>query len=112
MKNGNCSMHAQEAGLAVRRRRESQKLSQKQLAVRIKTASRESPKSNEQASDVSLDQILRAFAAVGGRIAVKQVVADCQGHGAKRPGQMGRKKIKVVDEAEVAELSIELIGSD
>ena len=61
-----------EAALAVRRQRETLKLSQKQLALRIKTSQPRIAKIERAAPDVSLDQILRAFAAAGGRIAVKQ----------------------------------------
>lgn len=62
-----------EAALAVRRQRKALKLSQKQLADRIKTTQPRVAKIERAAPDVSLDQILRAFAAAGGRIAVKQV---------------------------------------
>src|SRR5438445_13775734 len=62
-----------EAALAVRRQREARKLSQKELADRIKTSQPRVAKIERAAADVSLDQILRAFAAAGGRIAVKQV---------------------------------------
>src|ERR1700686_2642413 len=58
------------AALAVRRCREELKLSQKQLAYRIKTSQPRGAKIGRAAPDVSLDQILRAFAAVGGRITV------------------------------------------
>lgn len=62
-----------EAALAVRRQREALKLTQKQLASRIKTSQPRIAKIEQAAPDVSLDQILRAFAAAGGRIAVKRV---------------------------------------
>src|SRR4051794_5251701 len=61
-----------EAALAVRRQRATLKLSQKQLASRIKTSQPRVAKIEGAASDVSLDQILRAFTAAGGRITVKQ----------------------------------------
>ncbi len=100
-----------QAGLAVRKQRELQKLSQKQLAVRIKTSQPRVAKIERAASDVSLDQILRAFAAVGGRIALKQVSGARPTDGAKQPGHGARKKVKAVDEAEIAEINIELIAS-
>src|ERR1700758_4913759 len=62
-----------EAALAVRRQRQARKLSQKQLAGRLKTSQPRVAKIERAAPDVSLDQILRAFAAAGGRITVKQV---------------------------------------
>lgn len=61
-----------EAALAVRRQRQALKLTQKQLAARIKTSQPRIAKIERAAQDVTLDQILRAFAAAGGRITVKQ----------------------------------------
>jgi DNA-binding XRE family transcriptional regulator len=60
-----------EAALAVRRQREALNLTQKQLANRINTSQPRIAKIERASRDVSLDQILRAFAAVGGRIVVK-----------------------------------------
>jgi ribosome-binding protein aMBF1 (putative translation factor) len=85
-----------EAALAVRRQREALKLSQKQLAGRIKTSQPRVAKIERAAPDVSLDQILRAFAAAGGRITVKRVA---------RP-----RTAKAATEPEAAEVRIELIG--
>src|SRR5437899_1895056 len=79
-----------EAALAVRRQRVALNLSQKQLASRIKTSQPRVAKIERAARDVSLDQILRAFAAVGGRIIVKQVDPP------RAPAGGGRKKIKNV----------------
>ncbi len=62
-----------EAALAVRRQRQALKVSQTQLASRIKTSQPRVVKIERAASDVSLDQILRAFAAAGGQITVKQI---------------------------------------
>jgi ribosome-binding protein aMBF1 (putative translation factor) len=62
-----------EAALAVRRQREASNLTQKQLAGRIKTSQPRIAKIEQAAPDVTLDQILRAFAAAGGHIAVKRV---------------------------------------
>jgi transcriptional regulator with XRE-family HTH domain len=60
-----------EAALAVRRQRERQNLSQKELAARLKTSQPRVAKIERAAADVTLDQILRAFAAAGGRVSVK-----------------------------------------
>jgi predicted XRE-type DNA-binding protein len=86
-----------EAALAVRRQREAMKLSQKQLASRIKTSQPRIAKIEQAAKDVSLDQILRAFAAAGGRIAVKFV---------RQSGtvQAKRKKRKIQIELSATEL--------
>ncbi len=64
-----------EVALAVRRQRESHKLSQQQLASRIKTSQPRIVKIERAAADVSLDQLLRTFAAAGGRIAVKRAAS-------------------------------------
>lgn len=100
-----------EAALAVRRQREALKLSQKQLASRIKTSQPRVAKIERAAPDVSLDQILRAFAAVGGRIAVRQIGPSGAIKTARRQTSTGRKKAKdgIVDEG--AEVRIELMGS-
>jgi transcriptional regulator with XRE-family HTH domain len=61
-----------EVALAVRRQRTAQKLTQGQLADRIKSTQPRVVKIEQAASDVSLDQLLRAFTAAGGRILVKK----------------------------------------
>ena len=101
-----------EAALAVRRQREAMKLSQKQLANRIKTTQPRVAKIERAAPDVSLDQILRAFAAAGGRIAVKQ--AGRLGTTKAAPGldRVGRRRVKTVIEPQATEVQIELIGSE
>ena len=61
--------------LAVRRQREASHLSQKALGLRLKTSQPRVAKIERAASDVSLDQLMRAFAALGGRIVVKDTAA-------------------------------------
>ena len=61
--------------LAVRRQREARHLSQKALGLKLGTSQPRIAKIERAASDVSLDQLMRAFAAVGGRIVVKNAVA-------------------------------------
>ena len=56
----------------MRRQRLLLQLSQRELANRIKTGQPRMAKIERAAADVSLDQILRAFVAAGGRITVKQ----------------------------------------
>src|SRR5437879_515177 len=92
-----------EAALAVRRLRTTLKLSQKQLADRIKTSQPRVAKIERAAADVSLDQILRAFIAGGGRIVVKQVAPVPETGTAK----VKRNKVKSVREQR-AEIQIEL----
>jgi ribosome-binding protein aMBF1 (putative translation factor) len=65
-----------EVALAVRRQRESRDLSQQQLAKKIKTSQPRIVKIEQAAADVSLDQLLRAFAAAGGRIAIKNTAGS------------------------------------
>jgi DNA-binding XRE family transcriptional regulator len=54
--------------LAIRRQRQESGLSQKQLAERIGTSQPRIAKIEAGAADVSLDQLVRAYIAVGGRI--------------------------------------------
>jgi transcriptional regulator with XRE-family HTH domain len=96
-----------EAALAVRRLRTTLKLSQKQLADRIKTSQPRVAKIERAAKDVSLDQILRAFIAGGGRIVVKQVSPPIETGTAK----VKRKKAKDLGER-LTQIQIELIGTE
>jgi predicted XRE-type DNA-binding protein len=57
--------------LAVRRQREARRLTQKQLGVMLKTSQPRIAKIERAASDVSMDQLVRAFTAAGGKIVVK-----------------------------------------
>ena len=61
--------------LAVRRQREARHLSQKALGLKLGTSQPRVAKIERAASDVSLDQLMRAFAAVGGQIVVKNTAA-------------------------------------
>ncbi len=60
-----------QLALAIRRQREILKLSQKELGARLKTSQPRVAKIERAASDVSLDQLVRAFTAAGGKIVVK-----------------------------------------
>lgn len=62
-----------ELARAVRRQREALHLSQQELALRIKTSQPRIVKIEQAASDVSLDQLVRAFTAAGGKIVVRQL---------------------------------------
>ena len=64
--------------LAVRRQREARNLSQKALGLKLGTSQPRVAKIERAASDVSLDQLMRAFAAVGGRIVVKDAAAKAK----------------------------------
>ena len=67
-----------ELALAIRRQRETLHLSQKQLGVILKTSQPRVAKIERAASDVSLDQLVRAFTAAGGRIVVKTTKAKAK----------------------------------
>ena len=60
-----------ELALAIRRQRESAHLSQKELGARLKTSQPRVARIERAATDVSLDQLVRAFTAAGGKIVVK-----------------------------------------
>lgn len=64
-----------ELALAIRRQRETRNLSQKQLGAKLKTSQPRVAKIERAASDVSLDQLVRAFAAAGGQLVVKSAKA-------------------------------------
>ena len=67
-----------ELALAIRRQREFLHLSQKQLGAILKTSQPRVAKIERAASDVSLDQLVRAFTAAGGRIVVKSAKAKAK----------------------------------
>lgn len=59
-----------ELALAVRRQREARKLSQRQLGALLKTSQPRVAKIERAAADVSLDQMVRALTAAGGKVSV------------------------------------------
>lgn len=73
-----------ELAQAVRRQREALQLTQKQLGAMLKTTQPRVAKIERAASDVSMDQLVRAFTAAGGRIVVKT---------AKSKSTKGRKAV-------------------
>lgn len=98
-----------EAALAVRRQRLLLQLSQRDLAGRIKTSQPRVAKIERAAADVSLDQILRAFVAAGGRITVKLAGDSKPPKSHNKTASVRKKTGKRKTQAEV---KIELIGSD
>jgi transcriptional regulator with XRE-family HTH domain len=60
-----------ELALAIRRQRQASRLSQKQLAAKLNTSQPRVAKIERAATDVSLDQLVRAFTAAGGTIVVR-----------------------------------------
>ena len=57
--------------ISVRKRREKLKMSQKDLATRLKTTQPRVAKIEQADRDVSFDQIFRAYAVLGGRLVIK-----------------------------------------
>ena len=70
--------------LAVRRQRQARHLSQKALGIKLGTSQPRVAKIERAASDVPLDQLMRAFAAVGGQIVVREAAARSKGRKAAR----------------------------
>ncbi|MBW3543249.1 MAG: helix-turn-helix domain-containing protein [Planctomycetes bacterium] len=60
-----------ELALAIRRQRKARQLSQKQLGARLKTSQPRVARIERAAPDVSLDQLVRAFMAAGGKVVVR-----------------------------------------
>ena len=77
---------------AVRNRRKKLNLSQKELAARLGTSQPRVAKIEWGNRHVSLDQIFRAYAVMGGRIAIKELISN--GEGGKHKAA-AKKKVKV-----------------
>src|SRR6266853_4618646 len=73
-----------EMALAIPRLRARMNLSQKDLASRLKTSQPRVAKIERAAPDVSLDQIFRAYAALGGRIVVEDAAPGSGGRAVRR----------------------------
>ena len=85
-----------ELALAIRRQREAAHLSQKELGVRLHTSQPRVVKIEQAAHDVSLDQLVRAFTAAGGRIVVKSVAAKSRIGKASKSATSATVTLKVV----------------
>jgi transcriptional regulator with XRE-family HTH domain len=100
------------AALAVKRQRQAMKLSQSQLGRRMKTSQPRIVKIEQAAKDVTLDQILRAYAAAGGQIALREVAGAPIGHppsGRTNQARGGKNPKRVSGPSKV---HIELFGGD
>jgi transcriptional regulator with XRE-family HTH domain len=60
-----------ELALAIRRQREVLNISQKQLGSMLKTSQPRVARIERAASDVSMDQLIRAFTVAGGRFVIR-----------------------------------------
>lgn len=76
-----------ELAMAVRRQREASRMSQKELGALLKTSQPRVAKIERAASDVSMDQLIRAFTAAGGRIVVKTAKTKKGGRNASARGK-------------------------
>jgi predicted XRE-type DNA-binding protein len=77
--------------LAIRRQREAAHLTQKELGARLKTSQPRVAKIERAAADVSLDQLVRAFTAAGGKLVVKP--AKPQVRKGKQPAPRARSTV-------------------
>ena len=57
--------------MAIRQQRQALRLSQKELGARLKTTQPRVAKIERAASDVSMDQLVRAFTAAGGKFVIR-----------------------------------------
>jgi transcriptional regulator with XRE-family HTH domain len=85
--------------LAIRRQREALHLSQKQLGAKLKTSQPRVAKIERAASDVSMDQLVRAFTAAGGKIVVRSAKAKTK----KGTRSQNRKDTLVLEVATIHE---------
>jgi predicted XRE-type DNA-binding protein len=60
-----------ELALAIRQQRQASQLSQKDIAAKLNTSQPRVAKIGRAAPDVSLDQLVKAFAAAGGKFEIK-----------------------------------------
>ena len=80
--------------LAIRQQRAVSKLSQKQLGARLKTSQPRVAKIERAAADVSMDQLVRALTAAGGKVVIKTAKSKAI-KGKRKPAQ-GEKAGTVV----------------
>jgi predicted XRE-type DNA-binding protein len=77
--------------ISVRNRREKLQLSQQDLALRLKTSQPRVAKIERAAHDVSFDQIVRAYVALGGRMLLTELETR-SGNGLNGGAKPGKKK--------------------
>ncbi len=84
-----------QLAMAVRRQREAAQLSQKELGAKLRTSQPRVARIERAAADVSLDQLVRALTAAGGRIEVKSATSKPK-KGNAAPITPGIVTVKVV----------------
>ena len=82
--------------LAVREQREASKLSQKQLGARLRTSQPRVAKIECAASDASMDQLVRALTAAGGKVVVKSTKAK-RAKGKRKPSKSEKATTVVLE---------------
>ncbi len=76
---------------AIRKRREELGLSQKDLASRLKVSASKAAKIEFGNFDVSLEQVLRAYSALGGRLALTELPPHSS-NGVPKGAKLAKKK--------------------
>jgi len=82
--------------LAIREQREAAKLSQKELGARLKTSQPRVAKIERAASDVSMDQLVRALTAAGGKVVIKSAKSKAI-KGKRKPAKGGKTGTVVLE---------------
>ncbi|MEX0724818.1 MAG: XRE family transcriptional regulator [Planctomycetaceae bacterium] len=84
-----------QLALAIRRQRKASNLSQKQLGAKLKTSQPRIAKIEQAANDVSLDQLVQAFSAAGGKIEVKVAAQKSKATKSKHPSASEKIVVRV-----------------
>lgn len=79
---------------AVREARQARRLSQKELGAKLKTTQPRVAKIERAASDVSMDQLIRAFTAAGGKFEIR--VSKSNSNKGKRTSKQSGVVLKAV----------------
>jgi len=80
--------------MAIRQQRTVSNLSQKQLGARLQTSQPRVAKIEQAASDVSMDQLVRALTAAGGRISIRS--GQTEAPKGKKKSTKGKKAETVI----------------
>ena len=80
--------------ISIRKRREKLGLSQEELATRLKVSERRVVKIEWSDPAISLDELLRAYAALGGRVTIKELPPYSTNGSAKNGVKSKKKKAK------------------
>jgi ribosome-binding protein aMBF1 (putative translation factor) len=78
--------------ISVRKRREQLKLTQAELAARLRTRTPVIAKIEQAARDVSFDQIFSAYVAMGGRIRLTELPTDSENSAKKTKNKTSKQR--------------------